>query len=103
MRCCAPGTLDRANYKEETIFGVSSTLWKGSSGGPCVILDGPSAGAIIGLGKHPPLLKMDELASSASANCQPVSVRGYETFTDPYNLVAGFPNDLKAQLRQMID
>ena len=103
MRSCAPGTLDLADSNEKrTIFGVSSTLWKGSSGGPCLVLNGPSAGAIIGLGKHPSLLKIDKLASSAPANCHIMSVRGYETFTDPYNLVGGFPNGLKAQLRQMI-
>lgn len=33
------------------LYGVSATLWKGSSGGPCIILEGPEAGRIIGLGK----------------------------------------------------
>lgn len=55
LRCFAPGTLDQAAAEDErAIFGVSCSLWKGSSGGPCVLLDGPNAGAIIGLGKDFP-------------------------------------------------
>ena len=52
MKSFAPGTLDKADANtERTVFGVSSSLWKGSSGGPCILLDGPKAGAIIGIGK----------------------------------------------------
>lgn len=52
MRIFAPGTLDKATGSDEqVIFGVSCSLWKRSSGGPCILLDGPEAGAIIGLGK----------------------------------------------------
>ena len=51
MKSFAPGTLDMANATGDfTRFGVSSSLWKGSSGGPCVLLDGNEAGGIIGLG-----------------------------------------------------
>lgn len=55
MRIFAPGTLDKTTAEDEwAIFGVSCSLWKGSSGGPCVLLDGPEAGAIIGLGMEFP-------------------------------------------------
>ena len=52
FRNFAPGTLD-SGYAEElrSAMGVSCSLWKGSSGGPCILLEGQYAGAIIGLGK----------------------------------------------------
>lgn len=51
MRGLAPGTLDKGDTNEKrTIFGASSSLWKGSSGGPCVLLDEFEGGFIIGLG-----------------------------------------------------
>lgn len=51
MKTFAPGTLDKANANAESaIFGVSSSLWKGSSGGACVLIDGIKGGSIIGLG-----------------------------------------------------
>jgi len=53
MKSFAPGTLDKADANDKrTVFGVSTSLWKGSSGGPCVLLDGLEGGAIIGLGKN---------------------------------------------------
>ena len=53
MKSFAPGTLDKAEANDQrTVFGVSASLWKGSSGGPCVLLDGFEGGAIIGLGKN---------------------------------------------------
>ncbi|MCJ1464633.1 hypothetical protein MMC07_003246 [Pseudocyphellaria aurata] len=77
MRSFAPGTLDLADATEKkTVFGVSSSLWNGSSGGPCVMLDGSEGGAIIGL------------------------VRGYDLFSDPYNLITGFPVGLKEVIKQ---
>lgn len=52
MKSFAPGTLDFAAANGESmIWGVSASLWKGSSGGPCIVLDGEKAGGIIGLGK----------------------------------------------------
>ncbi|KAL8958306.1 MAG: hypothetical protein Q9183_005864, partial [Haloplaca sp. 2 TL-2023] len=50
-RCLAPGTIDKAEANDDHIlYGIiSSTPWKGSSGAPCVVLDGPKAGRIIGL------------------------------------------------------
>lgn len=55
FRSFAPGSLDKAEISGRgPTFGVSSTLWKGSSGGPCFFLDGKLAGVIIGLGKHFP-------------------------------------------------
>ena len=52
LKSFAPGTLDALRADEKSVLmGVSSSLWKGSSGGPCVILEGPLAGAIIGTGK----------------------------------------------------
>ena len=63
MKIFAPGTLDKAEVTlgtlnsegqdEHTRFGVSCSLWKGSSGGPCVLLDGAGSGGIIGLGTRP--------------------------------------------------
>lgn len=48
----APGTIDFADAKSKAFrYGISASLWKGSSGGPCFLLDGPLAGAIIGTGK----------------------------------------------------
>ena len=53
MKSFAPGTLDKGNANaNRTLFGVSASLWKGSSGGPCVMLDGATPGAIIGLGEN---------------------------------------------------
>lgn len=53
MKNFAPGTLDKEHANDErTVFEVSASLWKGSSGGPCVLLDGIEGGAIIGLGKE---------------------------------------------------
>jgi hypothetical protein len=52
MKSFAPGTVDRVDEGVNVImYGVSASLWKGSSGGPCVQLEGGSAGAIFGLGK----------------------------------------------------
>ncbi|KAL8914845.1 MAG: hypothetical protein Q9171_000681 [Xanthocarpia ochracea] len=51
MMSFCPGHLDSGDTNEaRMILGVSCTLWKGSSGGPCVLLDGLGAGRIIGLG-----------------------------------------------------
>lgn len=65
MKSFAPGTVDYANGASKVIrYGVSASVWKGSSGGPCIILEGPSAGAIIGTGKrispYPPKRKIEE-------------------------------------------
>ncbi|KAL8916219.1 MAG: hypothetical protein Q9172_006399 [Xanthocarpia lactea] len=50
MMSFCPGHLDSGDTNEaRMILGVSCTLWKGSSGGPCVLLDGAGAGRIIGL------------------------------------------------------
>ena len=44
--------MDYANEHDKVVkYGVSGSVWKGSSGGPCVILEGPLAGAIIGTGE----------------------------------------------------
>jgi hypothetical protein len=52
MKSFAPGTLDKIEGRGNIVrFGVSASLWKGSSGGPCVLLSGIGAGKIIGLGK----------------------------------------------------
>ena len=62
MKSFAPGTLDQADANEQrTNFGVSASLWKGSSGGPCVLLDGFEAGGIIGLGKNDSFFKLEAL------------------------------------------
>ena len=77
MKVFAPGTLDKADANDKrTTFGVSTSLSKSSSGGPCVLLNEIGGGAIIGL------------------------VRGYELLSDPYNLIDGFPVGLKAALKQ---
>lgn len=56
----APGTIDHAEVQTNAVrFGISASIWKGSSGGPCFLLDGPMAGAIIGTGKKFPVLKAD--------------------------------------------
>lgn len=53
MKSYASGTLDLGLATEiSTRLGVSCSLWKGSSGGPCVVLDGASSGGIVGLGKN---------------------------------------------------
>lgn len=52
MKSFAPGTFDNATtVGDQLLYGVSATLWKGSSGGPCIILDGQQNGKIMGLGK----------------------------------------------------
>ena len=52
LKSLAPGTIDNASGSEESVkIGVSCTLWKGTSGGPCILLDGHEAGAIIGHGE----------------------------------------------------
>lgn len=52
MKSFAPGTLDNARINDGLLlYGVSASLWKGSSGGPCVLLDGSENGRIIGLGE----------------------------------------------------
>lgn len=49
----AHGSVDRVDVGVDSVlFGVSASTWKGSSGGPCVITEGPLTGAIIGLGKN---------------------------------------------------
>jgi hypothetical protein len=48
MKSFAPGTVDRADGGVD----VSASVWKGSSGGPCVQLEGGSAGAIFDLDKY---------------------------------------------------
>ncbi len=56
----APGTLHKATAEDEwAISGVSCTLWKGFSRGPCVLLDGR---AIIGLGMEFPSFQSRLLA-----------------------------------------
>ncbi len=94
MKSFAPGTLDCAEARDETILlGVSASLWKGSSGGPCILLDGEEGGAIIGLGKN--------ISSFLSWKLTYIKVRGYELLSDPYNLVNGFPAGLKAALKNL--
>ncbi|KAL8884202.1 MAG: hypothetical protein Q9215_007695 [Flavoplaca cf. flavocitrina] len=45
------GELDHVDAHDERItFGVSCSVWKGASGGPCVVLDGTAAGCVLGLG-----------------------------------------------------
>lgn len=47
-----PGIVDDAMKVGQAYrFGVSASVWKGSSGDPCVLLEGPKGGAIIGTGK----------------------------------------------------
>lgn len=59
LKSFAPGTVDYANGHDKDIrYGVSASVWKGSSGGPCIILEGPLAGAIIGTGKKFSRLKL---------------------------------------------
>ena len=80
FRSVAPGNFDFAHATEGGIYyGVSASLWKGSGGGPCILLDGPNAGKIIGL------------------------VRGFETLVAPYNLVNGFPSDMKQVIKDTIE
>lgn len=51
-RCFSPGLLDEAEFNDKNVlYGVSASLWKGNSGGPCIVLDGNEAGGILGLGK----------------------------------------------------
>jgi hypothetical protein len=88
MRSYAPGTLDMIDVRDSVLrFGVSATLWKGSSGGPCVLLSGTGAGTIIGLGKKNSSLPGRKLIY--------ITVQGYELLRDPYNIVNGLPNGLK--------
>ena len=52
LKSFAPETIDHANAEINTFrYGISASVWKGSSGGPCFLLEGPMAGAIIGIGK----------------------------------------------------
>ena len=52
LKSLAPGTLDNAVAINNCVkLGVSCSLWKGSSGGPCFLLNEVGAGAIIGHGK----------------------------------------------------
>ncbi|KAL8918898.1 MAG: hypothetical protein Q9208_007079 [Pyrenodesmia sp. 3 TL-2023] len=63
-RCFAPGTLDVADADpSQILYGVSSTLWKGSSGGPCVILSGDEGGRILGLGMMAPGSQLKQYAN----------------------------------------
>lgn len=88
MKSFAPGTLDRIEARSNIVrLGVSSSLWKGSSGGPCILLTGIEAGAIIGLGKN--------ISSFPGRKLTYITVRGYELLSDPYNIVNGFPSGLK--------
>jgi hypothetical protein len=60
LKSFAPGTIDFADAKSNAFrYGISASLWKGSSGGPCFLLDGPLPGAIIGTGKKSAVFKMD--------------------------------------------
>ena len=52
LKSCALGLLVYAASDAKCMrFGVTASLWKGASGGPCVLLEGPTAGAIVGMGK----------------------------------------------------
>ena len=71
MKTMAPGTWDHAEAgPDRTRLGVSCSLWKGTSGGPCVLLDGLKGGGIIGL------------------------VQGHEQLSDPFNVIMAFPPGL---------
>jgi hypothetical protein len=60
FKSLASGTIDHADAQTNTFkYGISASLWKGSSGGPCFLLEGAMAGAIIGTGKKFPMLKAD--------------------------------------------
>lgn len=51
MKSVGSGSLVAADRQGDRVkYGVTVPLWYGSSGGPCVLLDGPRAGQIIGLG-----------------------------------------------------
>ncbi len=51
MKSVGSGSLVLAEIQDDHVkYGVTIPLWYGSSGGPCVVLDGPRAGQIIGLG-----------------------------------------------------
>ena len=53
MKSFSPGTIDKGEARPTMVkLGVSASVWKGGSGGPCVLLDGIEAGKIIGLGKY---------------------------------------------------
>jgi hypothetical protein len=93
MRSFAPGTLDKIDSRGNvTRFGVSASLWKGSSGGPCVLLSGTEAGKIIGLGK--------KISSLPGRKLIYITVRGYELLQDPHNIVNGLPNGLKELIKR---
>ena len=95
MRGFAPGTLDKIEARGNDIrLGVSASLWKGSSGGPCVLLSGIGAGKIIGLGK-----KISSLAGQKLIYIT-ATLQGYELLPDPYNVVNGFPSGLKELIKR---
>lgn len=99
MRSFAPGTLDKAIPGGQcTAFGVSSTVWKGASGGPCVLLDGPTSGKIIGLSRYLPLA-FSLMPHFQNRLAKMFTVEDPQLKSDPYNLVKGFPTGLKAALR----
>ncbi|CAO1605460.1 hypothetical protein XANCAGTX0491_008978 [Xanthoria calcicola] len=78
-RSMAAGTLDHAAiYQEHIYYGVSSSLWRGSSGGPCVIMEGEHAGRIIGL------------------------VQGQNALADPYNMINGIPTGLVKHIKGLM-
>lgn len=90
-RTFAPGTLDKADaHNERVTFGVSCSVWKGSSGGPCVVMDGDAAGGIMGLGT----IRFCVLDVSDRVPLTSL-VRGHEVVEGPYNAVNGFPLGLK--------
>lgn len=100
-RCIAPGTLDKAEANADHIlYGISSTLWKGSSGGPCVVLDGNKAGRIVGLGKS--YASLYTLRSLLIVRFL-VTVQGHNDFADPYNIINGMPNGLVLTLKDIIN
>jgi hypothetical protein len=94
MKSFAPGTLDKIEARSNIVrFGVSASLWKGSSGGPCMLLAGIGAGTIIGLGK--------KISSLPGRKLIYITVRGYELLSDPYNVVNGFPDGLKEFIKSL--
>ncbi|KAL8994378.1 MAG: hypothetical protein Q9169_005642 [Polycauliona sp. 2 TL-2023] len=97
-RCMMPGTLDAARvHAEHVVFGVSASLWQGSSGGPCVVLVGKNAGRIVGLGMKTPVFTCRRLTDWLT-----VCSQGHDACEEPYNIITGFPNGFVSRVRDFM-
>lgn len=104
LKSFAPGTVDKADAATNAFrYGVSASLWMGASGGPCFLLEGAMAGAIIGTGKKISIsyyLTLLIIESGLFSNFHFIkTVRGANFFAAPYNSINGFPTGLRDAIR----